>query len=111
VHAPIERPWVALHEGNPDRNAHFTVYCLNVLTQKFATSDTYQYCPSWALTWDYRKELIIQDIMQQNADIVCLQARALPHPTPPPTAWVCADGAPFRATGGGDGAVFRLFSG
>ena len=56
--------------------AHFTVYCLNVLTQKFATSDLYQYCPSWALTWEYRKDLILQDILQQSADIVCLQVRA-----------------------------------
>jgi len=60
------------------RAAHFTVYCLNVLTQKFATSDQYQYCPSWALAWDYRKNLILQDILQQSADIVCLQVGAPP---------------------------------
>lgn len=54
------------------------MYCLNVLTQKFATSDQYQYCPSWALAWDYRKNLILQDILQQSADIVCLQVGAPP---------------------------------
>ncbi len=33
----------------------------------------YGYTPSWALAWDYRKELILTEIMNYDADILCLQ--------------------------------------
>lgn len=51
----------------------FSVLCYNILCQKYATSQAYGYTPSWALTWDYRKELIVSEILGWNADVVCLQ--------------------------------------
>ncbi|CAO3591259.1 unnamed protein product [Absidia cylindrospora] len=33
----------------------------------------YGYTPSWALEWDYRKELILSEIAEIEADIICLQ--------------------------------------
>jgi CCR4-NOT transcription complex subunit 6 len=33
----------------------------------------YGYCPNWALSWDYRKKAIIEEIRNYNADIICLQ--------------------------------------
>ena len=47
--------------------------CYNVLCDKYATRQYYGYCPAWALTWDYRKKLILDDIKNFNADIIALQ--------------------------------------
>lgn len=51
--------------------------CYNILCQKYATSQAYGYTPSWALNWDYRKDLIISEVLNCNADIVCLQEIAM----------------------------------
>ena len=47
--------------------------CYNVLCDKYATRQYYGYCPAWALTWDYRKKLILDDIKNFNADVIALQ--------------------------------------
>lgn len=31
--------------------------CYNVLCDKYATRQMYGYCPSWALSWEYRKKV------------------------------------------------------
>lgn len=33
----------------------------------------YGYTPSWVLEWDYRKQIILSEIVDRDADIVCLQ--------------------------------------
>lgn len=50
-----------------------TVMCYNVLCDKYATRQMYGYCPSWALTWDYRKKAILSEIRHYTADIISLQ--------------------------------------
>lgn len=47
--------------------------CYNVLCDKYATRQFYGYCPAWALAWDYRKKLILDDIKEFNADVIALQ--------------------------------------
>lgn len=37
------------------------------------SNDNFVRCPDEALTWDNRKYLIVQEIVQNNPDIVCLQ--------------------------------------
>jgi len=51
----------------------FSVLCYNILCEKYATERLYGYTPSWALSWDYRKELILTEIMNYDADFLCLQ--------------------------------------
>ncbi|CAG0899084.1 unnamed protein product [Cyprideis torosa] len=51
----------------------FTVLCYNVLCDKYATRQMYGYCPSWALTWEYRKKGIMEQIRHYAADIMTLQ--------------------------------------
>ena len=51
----------------------FTVMCYNTLCDKYATPGTYGYTPSWALNWDYRKELILRELLDYRAEIICLQ--------------------------------------
>ena len=45
----------------------------NVLCDNYATRQLYGYCPSWALSWDYRKTAILKEILQFNADLLSLQ--------------------------------------
>ncbi|ORY49370.1 hypothetical protein BCR33DRAFT_757418 [Rhizoclosmatium globosum] len=67
---PAEREWIVLEDDEKDS---FTVLCYNTLCDKYATAATYPYTPSWALAWEYRKETIFHEIINYNADIVCLQ--------------------------------------
>jgi CCR4-NOT transcription complex subunit 6 len=47
--------------------------CYNILSNKFATSQMYFYCPIWALEWNYRKVRILSEIKRLDPDILCLQ--------------------------------------
>ncbi|CAO2822106.1 unnamed protein product [Amaranthus hypochondriacus] len=51
----------------------FTVLSYNILADSYATSDAYSYCPSWALSWPYRRQNLLREIVGYRADIVCLQ--------------------------------------
>ena len=63
--------------------ALFSVMCYNVLCDKYATRQLYGYCPSWALSWDYRKRSIMQEIMSCTADIISLQVLTHTHSSLP----------------------------
>ncbi|ORZ01798.1 Endonuclease/exonuclease/phosphatase [Syncephalastrum racemosum] len=71
---PPQREWISIEQqsGLDDRDK-ISVLCYNTLCQKYATSQAYGYTPSWALTWEYRKELIVDEILSWRADVVCLQ--------------------------------------
>lgn len=51
----------------------FSALCYNILCERSATDRLYGYMPSWALAWSYRKELILTEIMNYDADFLCLQ--------------------------------------
>ncbi|CAD5220592.1 unnamed protein product [Bursaphelenchus okinawaensis] len=71
---PPARKWFKIPHPSIDKPvAEFTVFCYNVLCDKYATTNLYSYCPSWALNWEYRKNAIIKEILRYNADIVALQ--------------------------------------
>ncbi|ODQ64158.1 hypothetical protein NADFUDRAFT_83730 [Nadsonia fulvescens var. elongata DSM 6958] len=55
-----------------DPNA-FTVMSYNTLCDRYATPQMYGYVPSWALTWDSRKETLMNEVLTYNADILCFQ--------------------------------------
>ena len=68
---PAEREWIQIEEDS--QSDSFTLLCYNTLCEKYATPQVYAYTPSWALNWEYRKDLLLQDILNYSADIVCLQ--------------------------------------
>ncbi|KNC50185.1 CCR4-Not complex subunit Ccr4 [Thecamonas trahens ATCC 50062] len=53
--------------------ASFTVFCYNVLCDAYATEQMYPHTPTWALDWEFRKSLILNEILNMQADIICLQ--------------------------------------
>ncbi|KAJ9695600.1 hypothetical protein PVL29_010871 [Vitis rotundifolia] len=60
-------------DGRISSAGTFTVLSYNILSDVFATSEIYSYCPSWALSWPYRKQNLLREIVGYRADIVCLQ--------------------------------------
>lgn len=75
---PPPRPWIQtgaasaiLDKSRPA--AIFTVMCYNVLCDKYATRQMYGYCPQWALSWEYRKKGILDEIKHYGADVITLQ--------------------------------------
>ena len=51
----------------------FRVLTYNSLAEIYATRQRYPYCPVWALSWSFRRELLERELQSYNADIVCLQ--------------------------------------
>ena len=39
----------------------------------------YPHCDSWALSWSYRKSVLLKEIVQNDADILCLQEVQADH--------------------------------
>ncbi|RPD52340.1 hypothetical protein L226DRAFT_457927 [Lentinus tigrinus ALCF2SS1-7] len=74
---PPERVWkhfVAQPERENDPSSEsFSLLSYNILCERCATERLYGYTPSWALQWDYRKELILSEVLSHNADFICLQ--------------------------------------
>jgi len=49
------------------------VFCYNILAEVYAQSERINYCPEWALKWEYRKHRILKEIFLYEPDIICLQ--------------------------------------
>ncbi|XP_026298460.1 2',5'-phosphodiesterase 12 [Apis mellifera] len=63
---------------NKLRNKNFRVTSYNILANvysetSFSKDILYPYCPHYALSMDYRKLLILKEIIGYNSDIICLQ--------------------------------------
>lgn len=72
---PIERDWKQIQEP-PTTNSEsnlFSILCYNILCEPYATHYMYGYTPKYALAWDYRKRLILDELLDYNPDIACLQ--------------------------------------
>ncbi|WOL15232.1 carbon catabolite repressor protein [Canna indica] len=52
---------------------NFSVLSYNILSDAVATNELYSYCPTWALSWPYRRQNLLQEIIGYHADILCLQ--------------------------------------
>lgn len=57
-----------LHNAAP-----FTVMTYNILAEKYSTRAAYPYCPSWALAWENRKEVILGTLKYYLPFVICLQ--------------------------------------
>ncbi|KAG0599889.1 hypothetical protein M758_12G185100 [Ceratodon purpureus] len=60
-------------DGRTASSGTFTVMSYNVLSDLYATSEQYSYCPPWALAWTYRRQNLLREIVAYRADILCLQ--------------------------------------
>ena len=68
---PSERPKIILDDSEAAET--FTVLDWNILCDKYASKALYSYTPARALQWEYRRDLILEEIKNHDADFVCLQ--------------------------------------
>lgn len=57
----------------------FRIATYNVLAEIYATQQQYPYCDFWALSWDYRFQNILREIMDASPDVLCLQEIQADH--------------------------------
>lgn len=70
---PNERDWIVLDEIQDMEQETVSSLSYNILCDKYCTQSQYGYTPSGALAWEHRRELILSELRQRDADIVCLQ--------------------------------------
>ncbi|XP_045599255.2 2',5'-phosphodiesterase 12 [Procambarus clarkii] len=77
---PGECPFERRHEftKNMAGNNSLRVISYNILAELYADSDharniLFSSCPPYALDLDYRKQLLIKEILGYNGDLICLQ--------------------------------------
>ncbi|KFY45703.1 hypothetical protein V494_00829 [Pseudogymnoascus sp. VKM F-4513 (FW-928)] len=69
---PPPRIMLELQEAS-ESEEHIKVFSYNTLCFKMATEQMYGYTPSGALSWEYRKEQILQEVQASDADFITLQ--------------------------------------
>ena len=72
IPSPPNRGRIKIIPNGPSVGS-FTVLTYNVLADLYANQDMYTYCPAWALSWSYRKQNLIRELVSYDADIMCLQ--------------------------------------
>ncbi|KAL4342162.1 hypothetical protein GQ457_08G016830 [Hibiscus cannabinus] len=60
-------------DGRISSSGTFTIMSYNILSDSYASSELYSYCPPWALSWPYRRQNLLREIIGYRADILCLQ--------------------------------------
>ena len=61
------------------RGMPFRIVSYNILSEIYATRQMYPHLDSWALAWPYRRMLLIKEIMEMHADVICLQEVQADH--------------------------------
>lgn len=74
VPEPRRRRMVPIAPPAPraDRS-RFTVLTYNILAELYATAEAHPATQSFALKWQYRRQVILKELAQYGADVVCLQ--------------------------------------
>lgn len=68
-----------LYSAKTRRPGTFRVLSYNVLAEIYANTQAYPHCPSWALSWTYRKRNLIREMALFDADVLCLQEIQADH--------------------------------
>ncbi|KAK4879321.1 hypothetical protein RN001_007467 [Aquatica leii] len=59
--------------GNQFRVVSYNILADLYTDSEFSRNTLFPYCPAYALNMDYRKQLILKELIGYNADIICLQ--------------------------------------
>ncbi|KAK4203038.1 Endonuclease/exonuclease/phosphatase [Triangularia verruculosa] len=71
--APAPRLPIIVQDDVASSLERVSIMTWNILCERFATKIMYGYTPPAALEWQYRRDLILDDICNRNPDIICLQ--------------------------------------
>lgn len=72
ISPPSDRIWNQYIDLK-DEDKKISLICYNILCDKYATPQMFGFVPSWFLAWEYRKQLILHEILAYDADVICLQ--------------------------------------
>ncbi|OQV15343.1 CCR4-NOT transcription complex subunit 6 [Hypsibius exemplaris] len=75
-HLAAKRDWIQKASSEvPEGSLGITLRIMsyNILAEQYATKKLYPHCPAWALSWQYRRERIREDMEHYAPDIACLQ--------------------------------------
>jgi CCR4-NOT transcription complex subunit 6 len=75
---PVRRT-IVQKGGGTSAGPRFRVVTYNVLAEIYATQQQYPYCDLWALSWDYRFQNILREILDAAPEVVCLQEIQADH--------------------------------
>ena len=70
---PTPREPVVIQEDVSPSLERIKVFSWNILCDKYATAQTYGYTPTAALSWDYRRKCILEELRDRDADFLALQ--------------------------------------
>ncbi|KAL4772986.1 Endonuclease/exonuclease/phosphatase [Aspergillus nidulans var. acristatus] len=74
VHVPPPaRDWLVLDETAATSPDKISVLSYNTLCDSSATQSHYGYAPSRVLSWEFRRETILNELRAHDPDIICLQ--------------------------------------
>lgn len=76
---PAKRNLVTAKTSGPRGGDRFRIVTYNVLAEIYATQQQYPYCDFWALSWDYRFQNIIRELLDACPDVICLQEIQADH--------------------------------
>jgi len=65
--------------GSGGGGARFRMVTYNLLAEIYATQQQYPYCDFWALSWDYRFQNILREIIDVCPDVICMQEVQADH--------------------------------
>ncbi|KAL3515743.1 hypothetical protein ACH5RR_022645 [Cinchona calisaya] len=59
----------------PFKDGDFKVLSYNILADLYNRREVYgsRGCPAWALTWEYRRRNLLEEMLSYDADVLCLQ--------------------------------------
>ena len=61
------------HVTRSESDDAFRVVSYNILARLYATKQLYPYCPMWSLSWKVRKQVLLKELEQYSADVICVQ--------------------------------------
>ncbi|KAJ3577992.1 hypothetical protein NPX13_g2576 [Xylaria arbuscula] len=74
---PIPRQPITIQEDVSPEKERIRILSWNTLCDKYTSTTLYGYTPSSALLWDYRRDNIMKELDERDADILCLQETAI----------------------------------
>jgi CCR4-NOT transcription complex subunit 6 len=76
---PAKRNLVTAKVSGPRGGERFRIVTYNILAEIYATQQQYPYCDFWALSWDYRFQNIIRELIDACPDVICMQEVQADH--------------------------------
>jgi len=76
---PAKRNFVTAKRSGPRGGERFRIVTYNILAEIYATQQQYPYCDLWALSWEFRFQNLLREILDASPDVICLQEVQADH--------------------------------